>query len=96
MNKKEKTSREKQLLLFQDTRGSTGVGEYKSRKFEKAQKALAKGVGKQVTFDMSFIEKERVNISFLRPLSFSFSPSLDKLHHGRKFQCLSFILSHGC
>jgi hypothetical protein len=60
MNKSTKTSKEKQLLLFQDTRGSTGVGDYKSRKNDKAQKALAKGVGKKVDFDMSFIEKEKV------------------------------------
>jgi hypothetical protein len=64
MNEKSfKTPQERQQLLFKDTRGSTGVGDYKSRKEVKAKKANEKGIGKEGNFDMSFIEQEKVSDS---------------------------------
>lgn len=61
-----KTTKERQMQLFQDMRGSTGIEDYKSRKAEKAKKAAEYGYNaSNDDFDMSFIEKEKVILFLL-------------------------------
>ena len=59
--KSNKSKKDDKLELFQEIKSNRGIEEYKERKIEKAKKAIEFGYnGNNQSFDMSFIEKEKV------------------------------------
>lgn len=49
------------MQLYHDTRASTAIDDYKTRKVDKQKKAEQNAFGKPQKFDMSFIETEKAN-----------------------------------